>query len=447
MIEYNYTHNENQIIKPSIIKEIYIMRIIDEIKKMFNNFLSNIITVYPELNTLLLKSSFKIDSLIQRWCWHQYNLPDSMHNVIPYVKSGNYDWYRFIEDLAYITQINTLKELKTSKELIKFNKKIHNYLTIEYNNLQKLNTNQKYDLIKNNITEETVNKINYIYKGIDDFDYELCITKKVYDRLKKKLLVKGKYDKIINYTCNIDYQFDEIIFCLCLRYNYLDSKNQQLAIIEEIKDMFKKIGFNFELFGSAINTVSDNYCSLFTDIEYFFGSCGNFFDIKIEQGLYWCNPPYDDSIMTQCSNNIVNWLENNNNLIFLITIPIWDKKTQKCIDTFNYSVIDNNKDIPDDEFNDFLAYKTIKPYIKKELIIPKNRIPYFNYKRNIHIYAVNTYLLLIHHPNIDKSYDNILTNINDVFTTININDTNNNYINRDNKIINSKKKLVNFLNI
>ena len=44
-----------------------------------------------------------------------------------------------------------------------------------------------------------------------------------------------------------------------------------------------------------------------------------------------------------------------------------------------------------------------------ELIIPKNRIPYFNYKRNIYIYAVNTYLLLIYHPNINNKYLNLIS--------------------------------------
>ena len=59
--------------------------------------------------------------------------------------------------------------------------------------------------------------------------------------------------------------------------------------------MFRKCGLNFELFGAAIHTLSDNYCSIFHDIEKFFGS-NDIFDIKIKSGVYWCDPPYDDAI-------------------------------------------------------------------------------------------------------------------------------------------------------
>ena len=45
--------------------------------------------------------------------------------------------------------------------------------------------------------------------------------------------------------------------------------------------LFKSYGVNFELYGSAINALSDNYCSLFYDIEKYFGSKGNFFDIEL----------------------------------------------------------------------------------------------------------------------------------------------------------------------
>jgi len=212
--------------------------------------------------------------------------------------------------------------------------------------------------------------------------------------------------------------------------------------------MFLKIGFNFELFGSGINTVSDNYCSLFEDIEYLFGSHGSFFNIKnIKTNLYWCNPPYDDTIMYNSAKKIKEFLEINNDIIFLVTIPIWDIKTQNIIDNIDNVVIDYNKDIDENEFDDYKTYKELKPYIKKELIIPKNRIPYFNYKRNIHIYAVNTYLLLVHHPNINKNLLPVIENINNNFNIIQNNDKEDLYINRDIKIkkLKNNKKLVNHL--
>ena len=295
-------------------------------------------------------------------------------------------------------------------------------------------------IIDNN---DTYTKIKLCYTTSNSLEYSLSMSKKVYDRLKKKLLQTCKYQNIINVNNviqnndSIDSKFDEIIYCLYSRYNILDSKNQQLAIIEEIKEIFFDIGFNFELFGSSINTYSRYYCSLFPEIEGYFGSYGNFFDIDLKQGLYWCNPPYDDTIMTETGKKINKWLSTNNNLIFLITIPIWDKETQINLENYQTSIINDDVYKNDKKYDDFEIYKNIKFFVKKELIIPKNRIPYFNYKRNVYIYAVNSYLLLLYNDNIDDKYIPIINKINNAFELINNNDKNNLYINKDKKHKNS----------
>ena len=41
-----------------------------------------------------------------------------------------------------------------------------------------------------------------------------------------------------------------------------------------------------------------------------------------------------------------------------------------------------------------------------ELIIPKMRIPYYNHKRNKYIFAVNTYILLLYNPIMEKKMMN-----------------------------------------
>ena len=119
---FNYIYENKPIIlkKPSIYKEIYMYKIINELKNIFNNYLKNISYEYISLKKILEKntSNSKIDELIQRWCWHQYNLPDSLHNVIPYIKSGNYDWERFIYDLKYITDMNEMDDFDKRRILI-----------------------------------------------------------------------------------------------------------------------------------------------------------------------------------------------------------------------------------------------------------------------------------------------------------------------------------------
>ena len=455
-IDNTYSYNNKNIIlkKPDIYKEIYMYKIIVELKKIFLNYLKSISSEYVSLKRLIDKNYSKIDELIQRWCWHQYNLNDSEHNVIPYVKSGNYDWERFIYDLKYITNMKEMEEFDKRKDFDRFTKKIHNFLSVEYVKYKQINNKkimiERIDNIENlNDNELEMSPYNtesyndkLILKCTIDNDsiYKLVLFNKVYYKLKYKLLKTGKYIDIIDKNNSIDSQLNEIIFCLYLRYSYLDSKNQQLAIIEDIKNMFAVHGVNFELFGSSINTFSDNYCSLFYDLEVFFGSHGNFFDFKPLKGVYWCNPPYDYSIMSNVGKYFNTLLRENKDVIFLITIPIWDELTQKFVEKQNNSILDYNNSIEQEKFKDFELYYLIKPFIKKELIIPKHRIPYFNHRRDMFIYAVNTYLLLIYNDDINPCYNDLTNNLKNCFEKIHELEKNNKFINKDKQNIDKIKK-------
>ena len=218
-----------------------------------------------------------------------------------------------------------------------------------------------------------------------------------------------EYQVLKNKEGDLDNILDQYIFCLTFRYSYMDSGNQQLAINQSIKDMYKKCGVDFELFGSAINTISRHYCSLYYDIEKYFGSKGNFFDLNIEKGVYWCNPPYDDTIMKKTVDKIVNTLETTDDVAFLVTIPIWDIYTQNKMKNNNVDTIQRNynPETNSSDHVDFLIYSKLKPYIKDELVIPKHRIPYFNYKKYSHINAVNTYMLVVY-KNLNQNVANNL---------------------------------------
>jgi len=229
-----------------------------------------------------------------------------------------------------------------------------------------------------------------------DFNGEnrsIKIVKEIYDRLKSKFIMTN--------IGNISY-IDEYIYCLYFRYAYIDADMQQLAIHPKIKIMMKKFGVNFELFGSGINVLSDRYCSLFYDIEKYFGSQGDFISFRVKQGIYWCNPPYINSLMEKCSRKLLDWLENNHNVGFLLTIPVWDKYTQKNIKDKDKVQKNQNINVSQDEFKDYPCYYLIQPYIKYELIIPKYAIPYFSFKYNEYKYAVDTYMLFIYNKLDDK---------------------------------------------
>lgn len=395
-IKYDYKsiNSNDEIIQPSIYKEILRHITINGLNDCFQMKLKELHSEHYDINELFKNNSCKLIELINRWCWHQYNNPTIIDYVIPYVINEEYDYTRFIDDLNYILNIhNTEHAIKLDNPIIlELQKIINNYLCIQYYDYSQRKDNM-IDLIK----EQFDKKIKLIANYKNNL-YQIIIHYKVYNRLKIKLIIFGKKYQILNSMENLDNILDQYIFCLVFRYSYMDSGNQQLSINKYIKDLFKNCGVNFELFGSAINTISDNYCSLYYDIERYFGSNGNFFSIDIKSGVYWCNPPYDDTIMNKTVNKLINILESTNDIAFIVTIPIWDNYTQNIIKDkqFDNVMRNYNQTTTFNLHTDFLIYSKLKPYIKDELIIPKHRIPYFNYKKYSNINAVNTYMLIVY---------------------------------------------------
>ena len=371
------------------------------------NFITGLIKLFitetKKLNlpnySLLLKYN-KLNEIIQKWCWFQYNNERCKDSVIPYVDTNEYDYSIYVGDINSILNINIIEN-----NIIELKKNISYYLYNSYKLFKKL-------LKKNNKIILTINKnknnVVFTVNILENLEYinntiVIDVHKELYNRLLSKL---QKFSNINMYN---DY-----IFCLIFRYSYIDSGNQQLAINKKVKDIFKNFGVDFETFGSAINVVSNYYCSLFYDIEKYFGSQGNFFDINIAQGLYWCNPPYINVIMANSAKKILNIIKNNNNVGFIITIPIWDQHTQNL--NFNKITKNNNINFDQELYKDYEAYYILKPFIKYELIIPKKRIPYFNFRLHKDIYAVDTYMLLIYNKlqpiyikYLHEAFDKIIT--------------------------------------
>jgi len=381
IIPYNYIEH-NTILETediNISKEILRYEIIKKLIKIF----TDTIRTFKIKNLGLIFKYNKLEDYVHKWCWLQYDNNDKKQDsVIPYLENENYNFNEFIEDFNYLMRKNNGKldlEDNGIKQLIENVK-----LFLKKSYLDLINT--KYiDLKLEKIRDEE----NVILKCINSMnkEYKVVLNNDLYFRLYKK--------------CTSVSNIDKYIFCLVFRYSYIDAENQQLAIHKKIKEMFRVYNVNFELYGSAINVLSDNYCSLFYDIEKFFGSKGNFFDIELMSGIYWCNPPYIENLMTKTAYKLIDIMNNdqNNNIAFIVTIPIWDAET-KAIKfteiTRNYSESNDSSIIARINFNDYPIYALLKPYIKDELIIPKGRIPYFNYRHNKHIFASDTYMLIVY---------------------------------------------------
>ena len=409
-IDYNYKFEYINTKKISIFKEILRENIIKKLINIFETELNNLKNIK---NISKLYKYNKLIELVQKWCWLQYN-ENTKDYVIPYNRNNKYKFNVIVNTINYLLKLSLNKN-----ELIFVNlrKKIKKFLKEEYKNFKKLK-GEYIDIDK--YIDNNDNIILECYHNKKKYNVNINYT--LYNRLLTKLK-NNNIDKNMYNIC---------IFCLIFRYSYIDSINQQLAINNDIKYMFKKYNINFELFGSAINTISDHYCSLYYDIEKYFGSKGNVFNINLYSGIYWCNPPYDEYIMKKIAIKLKNILDTQTNIGFLITIPIWDKYTQNIIINNNIKSVERNYKKNDntndkEKYKDYALYHILYKYIKEELIIPKFRIPYFNHRLNQYIYASNTYMLFVYN-NIDINYTNYIKDIQNEFENIIILDKKNHFI-------------------
>ena len=169
--------------------------------------------------------------------------------------------------------------------------------------------------------------------------------------------------------------------------------------------MQKDYKLNFECFASGINFTCNNYCSIYYDIEKYFGSLGNFFNFEFNDGVYLCNPPFQKEVITLAINKILGLLNDDKQLTFIITIPIWDI---------------NGKTLMKNKYNNLLSYQTIdygefdiinkikqSKYLKHLSMIPKENFTYVDH--NFELYKnktiQNTYIIILSNTLFD---DNLL---------------------------------------
>lgn len=312
----------------------------------------------------------KTDTYITLFCWK--NLTD-IDPVIPYRSStNNYDYEQLKVDIKTLglDPDKILEELNIPKLLKRYMKKFHKvYKSIDKN--KKINIKNEH------------NKLTY--KKIYSVEYT--------DTIKNKFnkFYDGKYEKDKHI----------LYFCILYRYSILSAGNQQLAMASNIKQDFKNdFNIDIELYGSCINRYYSNYCSLFYDIEKYFGSLGNFNDIKPVRGMSFANPPFDEDIMAHTSKMMVSWLDeaekNKKPLGFVMTVPVWDAKTQRKI--AKICNIRNVTDIEKYECRDILY---ASKYLYKEYVFCKKDFPYYIFTENRFIYASNTYMFIVKNSYMD----------------------------------------------
>jgi len=376
--------------------EIYRGKIYCEILKYFISILINLFG--KKIFSIKKPYQKTLTNLLSSWMFNLYLLYDLNNDQFFPDKFDDTTILKniLLDFCKYDTQIEN-KEEKIDNVYTQIDN-LQNYKQSDlYNNVK-----YKYNLYKIKIKQKRNNIDVLFYKYKIDLLYNIKDIR-LKNILENILIPNDIYIKMVNnYNNNMEF-IDIYIWIIIFRYQLLGSNNHQLAILPKIiKNMEKNYNLSFECFASAINTSQKNYCSIFYDIEKYFGSHGNFFNFTPTEGTFSCNPPYEKEIIYKCIYKIFNHLEYSNNkkykLTFIITIPIWDIEGQKLINQKQHKI----------DYGDFDIIQKIKEskyFIGLRMILKEN----FTYiDHNFKLYKnktiQNTYIIILSTNNINFNH-------------------------------------------
>jgi hypothetical protein len=320
---------------------------------------------------------------------------------------------------------NILRDFcKYDTKIIKINEKINKVtenLKTNYNHqLELLNSYSKSEIYKRNKTNYKIRKymVNIIKNKkspIESTFYKLQIIvafaikdKRLLNVLNNILIPIKIYDKLVNSYKGPIGKIDEYLWAIIFRYQLLGSNNHQLAVLPNIMEsMTKDYNLNFECFASTINSTYPMYCSIYYDLEKYFGSVGSFFNITPIKGTFGFNPPYQKDIIELGINRLFEFLNNSTeSLTFIITIPIWDNIGRN----YMKELYSNELEKQNIEYGDFQIVNDIRgsKYFKGLRMIPKEKFTYIDH--NFELYKnktiQNTYVIILSNSNQNMSYMN-----------------------------------------
>jgi hypothetical protein len=351
-----------------------------------------------------IKKSYQrtITNILSSWMFSLYSTYDFSED---YFFPNNYDNTEILKiilsDLCKYDNTIVNKEYLIDKVL--------NNLVVYYKNqldiLKKYNLSELYNNNKNNfkINKNIYEQKRYT-KTVTFYKFTMIIKYNIRDKrlqniLDNILIPISIYNKLTNiYTGNKE-EIDNYIWAIIYRYQLLGSNNHQLAVLPNIMGRLKQdFNLNFECFASTINSTFNNYCSIYYDLEKWFGSVGSFFDIIPIKGTFGFNPPYQTDIITTGLTKILNFLNNTDeDLTFIITIPIWDAKGKKIM-LEKY----NNEKYNNIDYGEFKIIDTVlsSKYFKEHKMISKDQFTYIDHN-----------FLLFKNKTIQNTYVIILSNI------------------------------------
>ena len=398
-IKYLDINNDNNIFMIELYRAELYRRLVKKLKKIFNN--------YCKINNVVLKLNFYND-LMSIIIINNNNNNSPIFNNLPifdkeilndyFIKNHCIVGNKVDIDVAviilslmtpyYIKYYKLLRKKK--KKLMKFPYKIYHednngfikiLIDIDDESLKNIPVNLRYDKyitlpshIFNHLLKLYNNKVYNIHDGLNA------------DNENKTNL-------------KIDDKFLEYVYMVFQRYVTLSNGNNQASILPSFKLLLKtKLNIKIELFGSALNTSASNFGSIFYDIEWVFGSIGNFFDAQILRGYYEVNPPFDHCLIKKMIKKTHEQLllaeESKEPLLFMYIIP-------------SSFFRNTSNDFPKSKFMKFDTY------------LKKDNFPYIRYNReftNTVVSGIVDTRITILHTNYINNY--VLRSVNDFNETL-----------------------------
>jgi hypothetical protein len=205
----------------------------------------------------------------------------------------------------------------------------------------------------------------------------ITIPENVYTKLKRRYSEYKKANKKL-----VIPTIDDLLTCLLIRYNSLGSDGNQMGIPVKVKDRFQECNIDFEGFASALNHRYKYYCSMFYDIEKYFGSLGPFQNIVYTRGTYMLNPPYEKNLLNAMIHIMISSLKTSKkDLCFIFGTPTWANYKEV---TF-HNVINNSQ------------------FFKKKYVFRNYEVPWYNFLNNTYtkIPSSTRYIIANYYININ----------------------------------------------
>lgn len=354
------------------------------IKKSFPRTLTNLLSSWM----FNLYASEKFNSLLDPFLPNNFNEINTLRGTLK-------DLVKYDET---ITSADELIEILLNKL-----KKCFNDQLILLNNYKKstyyLDNKNKYNITKKQIIQQREGTDFSFYKYQIHIKFDIK-DKRLNNILDNLLMPVDEFTKLKKNYSGKESMFNDLIWAILFRYQLLGSNNHQLGVKSDIMSkMNANYNLNFECFASAINSTFNHYCSIYYDIEKYFGSFGSFYNLTPIKGTFGLNPPYQKEIIEMALNKALESLEeakkNSLDLTFIITIPIWDEEGKKIMkQNFNNDLPQQNIDYGD---FDIIGKVKSSEFHKTTRMIPKENFTYIdhNFKLFKNKTIQNTYVIII----------------------------------------------------